>query len=252
MEKIEKRDIVDYEKNYSNAVCGFEKYKVLYRRRKILEMINAFQPATILEIGCGPEPLFCYDSNRKFTVVEPSDMFFENAQKSSEQNKNVQCIKGLFEEAAYDLRKENISYDMVVCSSLLHEVTNSDKLLEAIKWVCDKNTIIHISVPNMYSIHRLLGVAMKILSNVFDASEGNKILQQNTNFDIEKLKTMMEINGLKVIEEGSFFIKPFSHKQMEDMIEKHIIDETVLDGLYKLTEYMPQFGSEIYVNCIIK
>lgn len=251
MEKIEKRDIADYEENYSNAVCGFEKYKVLYRRRKILEVINTFQPTTILEIGCGPEPLFYHDSNRKFTVVEPSDIFFENAQKLSELNKNVRCIKGFFEEVAYVLRKENISYDMVVCSSLLHEVTNPDKLLEVIKWVCDKNTIIHISVPNMYSIHRLLGVEMNILSNVFDVSEGNKILQQNTNFDLQKLRMLVQRNEMIIEEEGSYFVKPFSHKQMEDMIEKQIIDEHVLDGLYKLTEYMPQFGSEIYVNCKI-
>ena len=59
MEKIEKRDIVDYEKNYSNAVRGFEKYKVFYRKRKIVEIIEQYSPQSILEIGCGMEPLFC-------------------------------------------------------------------------------------------------------------------------------------------------------------------------------------------------
>ena len=248
---IVERDIKKYEENYSQDACGFEKYKIIYRRRKILEIINEFQPRSILEIGCGPEPLFCYEKDKEFTIVEPSVKFYENAKRLSHPNQNVRCIRGFFEEVAHNLQEEKIIYDMVVCSSLLHEVTEPKELLEAIKRVSGKETIIHISVPNMHSVHRLLGVQMELLSGVFDMSEGNNRLQQNTNFDMCKLKDMVESVGMQVEEEGSYFVKPFSHKQMEEMVEKQIIDDHVLDGLYKLTEYMPQFGSEIYVNCKI-
>ena len=43
-------------------------------------------------------------------------------------------------------------------------------------------------------------------------------------------------------------MKPFTHSQMYEMMCKSIIDEKVLDGLYEMTEYMPEMGSEIYVN----
>lgn len=46
--------------------------------------------------------------------------------------------------------------------------------------------------------------------------------------------------------------KPFSHKQMYAMVEKRIIDEAVMDGLYELGNHMPEYGSEIYVNCKVK
>ena len=36
------------------------------------------------------------------------------------------------------------------------------------------------------------------------------------------------------------------------MMEKEILNESVLDGLYHLTKYMPEFGSEIYVNCKLR
>lgn len=250
MEKIEKRDIVNYEENYSNAVCGFEKYKVLYRRRKIIEIIEQYSPQNILEIGCGMEPLFGYvNGEKKFTIVDPAEKFYENAKNLSAENKNVTCIKGFFEEEADNLCDE--SFDMVICSSLLHEVKQPENLLKAIKKVSNRKTVIHINVPNMFSMHRLLGVEMGMISDVFQASDCNRQFQQNTNFDIVKLKTMMENNGLKVIEEGSFFIKPFSHKQMEELIVQKIVNENVLEGLYQITKYMPQFGSEIYVNCRI-
>ena len=155
--------------------------------------------------------------------------------------------KWLFEEQVINL--PNIQYDMVICNSLLHEVIEPQKLLMAIKKICNKETIIHINVPNMNSIHRLLGVEMNIIADKFEASDNNKKFQQNTNFDLGKLKYIVENNGLKVIEDGSFFVKPFSHKQMNAMIQQCIIDEKVLDGLYNITKYMPQFGSEIYVNC---
>lgn len=100
----------------------------------------------------------------------------------------------------------------------------------------------------MNSLHRLLGVEMNIITDKFEASDNNKKFQQNTNFDLEKLMCMVENSGLKVIENGSYFVTPFSHEQMNTMMQQNIIDEKVLDGLYSITKYMPQFGSEIYVN----
>lgn len=243
------RNINNYEKMYINN--EFEQYKVIYRRRKIVEIIERYEVKNILEIGCGLEPLFCHiDQDGVFVVVEPAPHMYENAKILAEKYDNVVCINGFFEEEVNHL--PNIQYDMVICSSLLHEVKDPHKLLTAIKKVCNRDTIVHINVPNMNSIHRLLGVEMNIISDKFEESDNNKIFQQNTNFDLIKLKDIVEIQGLKVIEDGSFFVKPFSHKQMNTMMQQHIIDEKVLDGLFNLTKYIPQFGSEIYVNCKVE
>ncbi len=51
-----------------------------------------------------------------------------------------------------------------------------------------------------------------------------------------------------MLDEGSYFVKPFTHNQMHKMIKKDIIDENVLDGLYKIAKYFPDNGSEIFVN----
>lgn len=230
-----------YIEDYSNAYIEnyeFEKYKVYYRRKKILE------------IGCGLEPLFLYvNDDKEFTIVEPSEQFYNHAKKLSTYYKNVTCIKGFFEEEAEKLAEK---YDMIICSSLLHEVSAPHELLEAIKTVCNKDTVIHINVPNAYSMHRLLGVEIDILHDIHDKTENNIVMQQNTNFDMKKLKFVVENEEMEIIEEGSFFIKPFSHRQMQEMMHRHIIDERVLDGLYRMSKYMPEFGSEIYVNCKIQ
>lgn len=97
------RDIMDYESKYIKGICGFEKYKVIYRRRKIIEIIDKYEPQKILEIGCGMEPLFRYVKDKEFTIVEPCDYFYENAKSASIDEGHITCIKGFFEEVAENL-----------------------------------------------------------------------------------------------------------------------------------------------------
>ena len=248
------RDISDYEKNYINMNESFERYKVKYRREKIIEQIEYYNPTKILEIGCGLEPLFSFIQNKNFTVVEPSAEFYENAQKLKDNlaYDNLTCIKGFFEDVFYKLADLVQTYDMIICSSLLHEVTIPETLLRAITKVCSVDTVVHINVPNAYSLHRLIGAESGILTSVFDKTYNNRLFQQNQNFDMASLKRILNACNMIVIDEGSYFLKPFSHKQMAEMLDKHILDEKILDALYGVTRHMPEFGSEIYVNCKIK
>lgn len=248
------RDISNYEKNYIDMSESFEKYKVKYRRKKIIEQIEYYTPTKILEIGCGLEPLFSFVPNKKFTVVEPSVEFYENAKEMKEKMAydNVTCINGFFEDVVDKLADAEQTYDMIICSSLLHEVTIPEMLLSAITKVCYVDSIVHINVPNACSLHRLIGTESGILTNVFDQTYNNKLFQQNQNFDMESLKKITDACNMVVIDEGSYFLKPFSHKQMAAMLDKNILDEKILDALYTVTRHMPEFGSEIYVNCKIK
>lgn len=47
---------------------------------------------------------------------------------------------------------------------------------------------------------------------------------------------------------GGYFVKPFTHKQMGRLLDEQIVDERVLNGFYGLTKWLPDYGSEIYVN----
>lgn len=241
------RDIQNYAEKYD--MPGFEEYKVYYRRRKILEFIEKYQPRNILEIGCGKEPLFEYVNDVAFTIVEPSETFYYNALELAGKRGNVICYNGFFEDVAEKLTDK---YDAVICAGLLHEVEEPERLVKAIYEICTPNTIIHINVPNANSLHRILGKEMGILKNVHDMTKGNIEFQQHTNFDRNSLNKIVENNGFKIIEQGALFVKPFSHEQMYTMLKNRIIDITTLEGLYKLGEYMPEFASEIYVNCKLK
>lgn len=240
------RDIDKYTEKYKES--SFEDYQVKYRRKKIMEVINNYHPRSILEIGCGNKPLFSYISINdleKYTIVEPSKFFFENAKYLSRGLENVNCINGLFEETSNNLNKD---YDFILCSSLLHEVEMPEVLLHSIYNLCKENTVVHINVPNAFSLHRLLAKEAELISNIYEKSNMQIEYQIYNTFDLESLKEMVNRCGFCVQEEGSFFVKPFTHSQMMQCIEGSIIDDKVLDGLYIVEKYMSGLGSEIFVN----
>ena len=242
------RNITNYAEKYS--LHSFEEYKVMYRRKKLIEIIGAYHPKSILEIGCGYDPLFQYVDDAQFTVVEPASDFYQNAVNLSRGGGRTVLIEGFFEDVAPRLSD---NYDMVICASLLHEVEFPDKFLNAIVGVCSVNTIVNITVPNANSMHRFLGKEIGMLTDVHDMSQNNIDFQQNNVFDKNSLNKIVIESGMEIVEEGGFFIKPFSHKQMYEMMVSGILNAEVLDGLYALGENeMVEYASEIYVNCRVK
>lgn len=244
------RDIKDYTKKYVNLV--FEDYQVMYRRKQVLKILEQYSHKRVLEIGCGMEPLFKYldcKEYEQYVVVEPSEQFCKNAVQISSGNDKVRCINEYF-NGSEELK--GYKFDFIICSSLLHEVENPVQLLKNIGLVCDENTIVHINVPNAKSFHRLLAKEMKLIDDVHEMSDQNKLYQQHNVYDKDELSKVVESVGFRVIEEGSYFVKPFTHKQMFDMLENDIIDEKVLDGLYNIVKYFPEYGSEIFVNVSIE
>lgn len=245
-EEDKMRDISRYTQNYLND--DFEKYQVIYRRKKVLEILGRYSHRRILEIGCGMEPLFNFineDEYEKYVVVEPSKVFFENANLLAAYRNKVQCINEFFEYSVA-LREQN--FDCIICSGLLHEIENQSEFLKNILLLCDKKTNVHINVPNANSFHRLLAKQMGIIEDVHELSQKNYKYQHNNVFDLQQLEELVQSIGFTVVEQGSYFVKPFTHEQMHRMMKENIIDDRVLDGLYGMEKYLKNFGSEIYVN----
>ncbi|MBF7044170.1 hypothetical protein IY888_04320, partial [Campylobacter volucris] len=131
------------------------------------------------------------------------------------------------------------------------EVNNPDSFLEDILKVCIKGTIIHINVPNSNSFHLLWAYESGLISGLGLKTETMKKFQRSTTFDLNKLTQFVKSHiGEKsiILDSGSYFIKPFNHSKMSLCLENKIIDEKLLDGLYKLSDYMAEFGAEIFVN----
>lgn len=240
------RDIQKYAEDYRTHY-GFERYQVQFRRRKVLECIQQHPHDRLLEVGCGTEPLFCHMSDfQTCAIVEPSQAFIRNARDLAGTDARMIFSPGTLEDKIDELR--TCEYDFIVVSSLLHEVSDPDGFMHSVHSLCAPATIVHVNVPNANSFHMQLGKQMGVVKNVFDKSELAHFFQRTTTYNLATLKTFVSGCGFEVISFGSYFLKPFSHGQMDKMFAQGIIDEAVLEGLYGMTKNFPDCGSEIFVN----
>ncbi|MBV9468787.1 MAG: methyltransferase domain-containing protein [Abitibacteriaceae bacterium] len=243
-------DFQDYSDNYTAQYKNqsFETILVQVRRQQVLSSLQKYPHHRILEIGCGLEPLFPFCSSFKhFTVVEPSVAFAQHAAELAQGRANVNVIHGTFEDV-YQEMIESANFDFIVLSSLLHEVVDPAALLRTIHAVCNESTVTHINVPNVYSFHRLLAYEMGIVKSIFEPSATEQKFQRHTRYNQEQLFKTIATHGFKVLSSGSYFVKPFTHEQMEKILQTGIIDSAVITGLEKMTKYMPDLGCEIFAN----
>jgi ubiquinone/menaquinone biosynthesis C-methylase UbiE len=241
------RDLLDYQEQYSKQ--PYEKYQVAFRKRKIKELLSKYDHTKLLEVGCGLESIFLdLDSFKHLTVIEPAEMFYvkalEDATKSG--HKNINVIKALLEEAEVPLKNE--SFNFILVSSLLHEIPDQAKFLKALHTISSADTVIHINVPNAKSFHRLLAVEMGLIKSEFEMSASNIQFQQQGVFDLDTLKKIVTDNNFEVVESGTYSFKPFTHQQMQNMINISAITEEMLNGFYKMERYLQGLGSEVFVN----
>ena len=239
------RDIAQYEADYFQQ--PFVAQQVRFRKKRLLESLAEHEHRFILEIGCGLDPLYRHPVDfERLMIVEPAEAFYLSAREGAGDRHDTECVQGFLEDVAPLIADS--SFDFIILSSLLHEVESPDTFLGTVRSLCGPQTVVHIDVPNAHSFHRLLAVEMGLIGSVYEASGTQVQMQQHGLFDQQSLVALVTRVGFKVIRQGSFFLKPFTHRQMAALVESGFASEQMLLGLYRMVPHMPGLGSEIFVD----
>lgn len=239
------RNLTAYQTEYETL--PFEDVQARFRKRKILESLARSGARSVLEVGCGFDPMFNYYAVfERFTIVEPAERFADSAVRQASGRPGIRVVRSALEVSMPDL--EPGAYDFIILSSLLHEVAEPGRLLDAARSLCGSATTVHVNVPNALSFHRLLAVEMGLIANPYVKSDTQVRMQQSHTFDLRRLETLVTSRGFRVIDKGSFFVKPFTHSQMAFLQEAGILTDAMLDGLYALSSRFPDNGSEIWMD----
>ena len=238
-----------YQDNYLTQF-GFETEMVKYRRKLVLERIGVNKPRIVVEVGCGSDLLYEHYLEAggevdHWIIVEPGSKFHQIA--SEKGLPNLVAINAFFEDSI-PMLKEHLPRppDMIIISGVLHEVEHPVKLLEAAKSIMDENSVLHANVPNATSFHRELAKSMGLIADTREMSGRNVKFMHYRVHDQHNLRAEIEAAGLAPFHEGGYFIKPFTHAQMESVAK--IVGDKVLDGLYVMGKEMPHLASEIYIE----
>lgn len=243
------RDLNQYSQDYSEQ--PYEKFQVEFRRTQVIKSLNNFKARTFLEVGCGFEPLFCYfNSFESWTTVEPSEIFFAAANTKKKtldrDTEKINILNNFFEEINEELIRAKP--DVIIISSLLHEVNSPSAFLKHARSLCAPKSFVHVNVPNAFSLHRLLALEMGLITSLNELSQSNLLFQQHSVFDLNRLSHICRSSGFEIINSGTFAPKLFTHNQMDLLLKYNIICEDVIKAISRLSKYIPELGSEIYVD----
>ena len=241
------KSIGDFTQDYMND-DGFEAEMVHYRGLLVQERLTQSAPRSVIELGCGTElqARKYFDAGGRWdswVIVEPSETFADHARKETLPDFNV--IEAFFEDVTEGLPD---APDLILCSGLLHEVPDADRLLAAIRDRMGPASRAHINVPNARSMHRQLAVSMGLIDDLKTLSARNTTLQQPRVYDQHSLADQAARHGLRVEASGGHLVKPFTHAQMESVAEG--LGREVMDGLFRLGQTIPDMASEIYIEVV--
>lgn len=241
------RNLQEYSESYINH--PFEAIQARYRKRCVIENIMKYPHNKIVEIGCGLDSLVNdFDDFDQCFIAEPSELFFGKAEKDLDERPALKNKVTLANLKVEDVKTLPFIPDMIIVSGLLHEVENPEMALTHTRKFCHNHTVVHVNVPNAYSFHRLLAREAGLIAGVHEKSSSQISLQQHSTFDFERLSALADQCGFKVIDHGTYFIKPFTHQQMQQLLDMNILNEKLLDSFYSMSKYFPDNGSELFLN----
>ncbi len=245
----------DLNKYYSEYVeDNFDHILSDYRKKNIeIELIKKLKPKRLVEIGCGINPLFLdFEDFEMLTIIEPAQGFcdFVTDKLNNEYHHLKDKVKIVQKTAQEVVALEQVP-DFIMCVGLLGEIPDPMEIINSIYRIAGDKTYVYISAPNEFSFHRVLAKESGLIQDLNQRSEEQIKFQRFHVFSKQTMIDMVSSAGFTVVDSGSYFIKPFTHKQMNCLVKEKLIDMNVIEGLGRMIKYMPDLGAEVYV-CLMK
>jgi SAM-dependent methyltransferase len=208
---------------------------------QLQELAGETQP-DILEVGLGAgdgtlmlaqqfEHLTCIDADPE-TCTQVLDRLEEN------RLDHVQFTASTIEDAEL----EQDAFDHIVLMGILEHLKDPVSVLKALAPSLRSDGRIHITVNLAHSLHRLLGEAMGMISNVEELSDSDIRLGHYRVYTLDELVGHVTEAGLEVLYEQPFYMKPLPTSMLGDVpMEVH-------QGLNVLGQRYPEFASYVYLE----
>jgi len=224
----------------------FETLLGFYQIKKALSIkrsVFSTKNPSVLDVGCGIGELtkILCDHFDDVTGVDPL------AEAIEESRKNVPNARFFCSKIEDFKSKSNQKFGYIFLFNVLEESDDSVETLKKVRRLLADDGYVHIQVPNANSLHRLLGVKIKLIKQADALSQVDINAMHKRVYTLELLSKHIALAGLHKIEGGSFFLKVFSNEQMQMLLESEIWHPKLGDALYKLGQEL-NLGAILYAT----
>ncbi|MEA2457203.1 MAG: hypothetical protein QOC95_175 [Thermoleophilaceae bacterium] len=148
----------------------------------------------------------------------------------------VEAVHSLFEEYA-----PGRAFASAVLGHVLEHVADPVALLATVGDLLEPGGVAIITVPNAYSIHRQVGVAMGMIATTTELNDADVRIGHRRVYTRETLMADVGAAGLTVGHVGGVFLKPLSNGQIEEW------PDPLVQAFYEVGKLHPELCAELMV-----
>jgi 2-polyprenyl-3-methyl-5-hydroxy-6-metoxy-1,4-benzoquinol methylase len=212
----------------------------------ILRRLECHMPSgRALELGCYHGE-FTRQLERRYadlTVVEGADDLIEIARAAV--SGRVAFVNSLFE--AFEPPSE---FDAVFLIHTLEHLDDAVAQLARIgSWLRRDSGRLFVVVPNAHAASRQIAVEMGLITHAAAVTDGERAHGHRRTYSLDTLLKDCRAAGLRVIDHGGVFFKPFANFQFDALLKSGVVSEAYLEGCYRLGLRHPDLCASIFAVC---
>jgi 2-polyprenyl-3-methyl-5-hydroxy-6-metoxy-1,4-benzoquinol methylase len=198
------------------------------------------QTGSMLELGLGHGYSTEYFAKtfQRYQVVEGSQEMIDRFSKRFAIG-GVDIVQGYFEDFETEER-----FDAIGMGFVLEHVDDPAAIIRRYAQFLSPGGSIYIAVPNAESLHRRLGHAAGLLSDIYALSSADLEFGHKRYFTLESLVTMVQGEGLEIRKVEGLLLKPITTQQMLDLN----LSEAILQAMLKVGVDYPELCNSLLIQ----
>ncbi len=245
MTEGEKIALVDQQRLLENVSATYRRASTQddWMRRLAVRAVDPWLRKTqsAIEVGCsdGLMTELLSKKLRHLAVVEATESFAKLVQERQLPNVDI------FNLMAETYRPKS-PVDCVFLTWVLTHIVDPQLLLCEIKSWLVPGGFIYVVVPNMRVLSRQLALHMGLIEDLYGLTENDCNHGHVRAYDRQRLNAELQLAGFETFSQGGLMLKPLADFQMDQLYEQRILDESHIEGLYRLGLEYPDFASAIF------
>jgi 2-polyprenyl-3-methyl-5-hydroxy-6-metoxy-1,4-benzoquinol methylase len=190
----------------------------------------------VLELGCatGLMTARLADAGASVVAVDRSAAYLDRA-----RGRGLPDVT--FVEADIGTLDLGRTFAHVVAANVAHEVPNLDAFLGVCRAHMARDGLLHVSLQNPQSIHRLVGLEMGVVASVRDVSARGREFETLRLLEASELADAGRRAGLRCVHRGGVMLKPLPNDLMATL------PEPLLEGFLGAARHLPDHAAMNYL-----
>ncbi|WP_411288342.1 class I SAM-dependent methyltransferase [Phenylobacterium sp.] len=135
---------------------------------------------------------------------------------------------------------------------LIHTLEHMDAPVDLLKrigtWLTPQGRLFLV-VPNAHAASRQIAVEMGLIAEPTAVTEGEYLHGHRRTYNAQTLLADVQAAGLRPLETGGVFFKPFANFQFDKLMKTDIVGDGYMEGCFKLGRKHPDLCASIYAIC---